>query len=78
MKKKKHTKQKGKQGNAIAANEKAADDGWERLMKIREKLGKADASDDKVTECLAKIGEEIAKGWTSEKSGVEILSEMRR
>jgi hypothetical protein len=29
-------------------------------------------------ERLAKIGEEISKGWQSEKSAVEILSEMRR
>ncbi len=37
--------------------EKSADEVWERLMKIREELG---------------------KGWQSEKSAVEILSEMRR
>jgi len=29
-------------------------------------------------ERLLKIGEEISKGWQSEKSAVEILSEMRR
>ena len=40
-----------------APQEKSADDVWERLMKIREELG---------------------KGWQSEKSAVEILSEMRR
>jgi len=27
---------------------------------------------------LLKIGEELSKGWQSEKSAVEILSEMRR
>lgn len=35
-------------------------------------------SDDEVWERLTKIGEEISKGWQSEKSAVEILSEMRR
>lgn len=40
-----------------APPEKSADEVWERLMKIREELG---------------------KGWQSEKSAVEILSEMRR
>lgn len=40
-----------------APPEKSADDVWERLLKIREELG---------------------KGWQSEKSAVEILSEMRR
>lgn len=35
-------------------------------------------SDDEVWERLMKIGEEISKGWQSEKSAVEILSEMRR
>ena len=33
---------------------------------------------DEVWEQLFKIGEEIGKGWQSEKSAVEILSEMRR
>ncbi|MFZ5819273.1 MAG: type II toxin-antitoxin system Phd/YefM family antitoxin [Chloroflexota bacterium] len=33
---------------------------------------------DEVWERLEKLGEEIAKGWQSEKSAVEILSEMRR
>lgn len=35
-------------------------------------------SDDEVWERLMAIGEEISKGWQSEKSAVEILSEMRR
>jgi prevent-host-death family protein len=35
-------------------------------------------SADEVWERLVKIGEEIGKGWQSEKSAVEILSEMRR
>lgn len=35
-------------------------------------------SDDEVWENLIKIGEEISKSWQSEKSAVEILSEMRR
>lgn len=35
-------------------------------------------SDDDVWERLIKIGEELSKGWQSEKSAVEILSEMRR
>ncbi len=35
-------------------------------------------SDDEVWERLMKIGEELGKGWQSEKSAVEILSEMRR
>ena len=35
-------------------------------------------SDDEVWERLIKIGEELGKGWQSEKSAVEILSEMRR
>lgn len=35
-------------------------------------------SDDEVWENLMKIGEEISKNWQSEKSAVEILSEMRR
>jgi len=33
---------------------------------------------DEVWARLEKLGEEIAKGWQSEKSAVEILSEMRR
>ena len=33
---------------------------------------------DEVWERLTKLGEEIAKGWQSEKTAVEILSEMRR
>ena len=35
-------------------------------------------SADEVWERLMKIGEELGKGWQSEKSAVEILSEMRR
>lgn len=35
-------------------------------------------SADEVWERLMNIGEEISKGWQSEKSAVEILSEMRR
>jgi prevent-host-death family protein len=35
-------------------------------------------SDDEVWERLMQLGEEISKGWKSEKSAVEILSEMRR
>lgn len=38
----------------------------------------AKPTDDEVWEHLIKIGEELAKGWQSEKSAVEILSEMRR
>ena len=38
----------------------------------------AKKSDDEVWERLMQIGEEISKGWQSEKSAVEILSEMRR
>jgi prevent-host-death family protein len=33
---------------------------------------------DEVWEKLVQLGEEIGKGWQSEKSAVEILSEMRR
>ena len=35
-------------------------------------------SADEVWERLQQIGEEISKSWESEKSAVEILSEMRR
>ena len=35
-------------------------------------------SADEVWERLMKIGEELSIGWQSEKSAVEILSEMRR
>jgi prevent-host-death family protein len=35
-------------------------------------------SGDEVWDRLMKIGEELGKGWQSEKSAVEILSEMRR
>lgn len=35
-------------------------------------------SSDEVWERLLELGEEIGKGWKSEKSAVEILSEMRR
>jgi len=35
-------------------------------------------SADEVWERLEQLGEEIGKGWESEKSAVEILSEMRR
>ena len=48
---------KAKRSKIAAASEMTADDGWERLMKLREELG---------------------KGRQSEKSSVEILSEMRR
>jgi len=40
--------------------------------KIKEKNG------DEVWARLEKLGEEIAKNWKSEKSAVDILSEMRR
>lgn len=33
---------------------------------------------DEVWEQLEKLGEELAKNWQSDKSAVEILSEMRR
>lgn len=33
---------------------------------------------DEVWDRLMELGEEIGKGWQSEKSAVEILSEMRR
>ena len=35
-------------------------------------------SADEVWEILRQLGEEIGKSWESEKSAVEILSEMRR
>jgi prevent-host-death family protein len=35
-------------------------------------------SADEVWERLQQLGEEIGKGWQSEKSAVEILTEMRR
>jgi len=35
-------------------------------------------ADDEVWERLMQLGEEIGKGWKSDKSAVEILSEMRR
>jgi len=35
-------------------------------------------SADEVWERLRQLGEEIGKGWESEKSAVDILSEMRR
>ena len=35
-------------------------------------------SDDEVWDRLTQLGEEISKSWQSEKSAVEILSEMRR
>ena len=66
----------GKEQRGKAAT--SADDAWERLMKIREKLGKSTTSNNEVTDRLAKIGDEIGKDWQSEKSAVEILSEMRR
>ncbi|HSL28572.1 MAG TPA: type II toxin-antitoxin system Phd/YefM family antitoxin [Anaerolineales bacterium] len=37
-----------------------------------------DKSSDEVWERLLELGEEIGQGWESEKSAVEILSEMRR
>jgi len=37
-----------------------------------------ETSADEVWERLQQLGEEISKGWQSEKSAVEILSEMRR
>jgi len=33
---------------------------------------------DQVWESLIKIGEELSKGWKSDRSAVEILSEIRR
>jgi prevent-host-death family protein len=35
-------------------------------------------SSDEVWERLLELGEELSKGWQSQKSAVEILSEMRR
>lgn len=35
-------------------------------------------TDDEVWERLMKLRDELGKGWQSEKSAVEILSEMRR
>lgn len=35
-------------------------------------------SENEVWQRLIELGEEIGKGWQSEKSAVEILSEMRR
>jgi hypothetical protein len=68
-----------------STSSKPADEAWERLLKIREKLGTPDLaagssekSADEVLEQLIKTGEEIGKVWQSEKSAVEILSEMRR
>lgn len=69
---------KGKHGKAAITPEKPVDEAWERLMKIRKKLGKAASPNGDVMERLAKIGEKIGKDWQSEKSAVEILSEMRR
>jgi prevent-host-death family protein len=46
------------------------------LVPMDAQIQKEDA--DEVWERLEKLGEEIAKGWQSEKSAVEILSEMRR
>lgn len=43
--------------DAVPPEKDSADDAWERLLKLRDELG---------------------KGWQSEKSAVEILSEMRR
>jgi len=37
-----------------------------------------ETSANEVWERLQQLGEEISKGWQSEKSAVEILSEMRR
>jgi hypothetical protein len=47
---------KGKRSKVAAASEKTADDGWERLLKIREKLRKDAASKDEVMDRLAKLG----------------------
>jgi hypothetical protein len=66
---------KDQRGDAVSA---ADDDRWERLLKLRERLRKDVTYHDKATENLVKIGEEIGNGWQSEKSAVEILSEMRR
>ena len=90
MKKKKQTKPKDMsiravKGKSVIHAEKSVDEAWERLLKIREKLGKrgkttesSENPEDEEMERLAKIGEELGKGWESEKSAVEILSEMRR
>ena len=67
MKKKQQTKPKVKRGNAIAAVEKADEDGWNRLLKLRERLRKA-APHNEATERLEKLGEEIGKGWQSKKA----------
>jgi hypothetical protein len=76
---------KGKRGKTTMPSEKPVGDGWEHLLKIREKLGRpgkaaesSEKSSDEVIKHLAEIGEELSKGWQSEKSAVEILSDMRR
>jgi antitoxin YefM len=46
------------------------------IIPVDAEIKKQDA--DEVWARLEKLGEEIANGWQSEKSAVEILSEMRR
>lgn len=46
------------------------------IIPVDAEIKKTDA--DEVWARLEKLGEEIAKGWKSEKSAVDILSEMRR
>jgi hypothetical protein len=82
MKKKKQTKpkdigtraEKEQRGKAAVVT----DDGWERLLKLREKLRKTADTNDETIKRLEKLGQAVSKSWQSEKSAVEILSEMRR
>jgi prevent-host-death family protein len=46
------------------------------IIPLDSEVKKTDA--DEVWERLEKLRDELAKGWQSEKSAVEILSEMRR
>jgi hypothetical protein len=47
---------KDQRGDAVSASD---DDGWVRLLKLRERLRKDVTCHDKATENLVKIGEEI-------------------
>lgn len=65
MKKKKQTKPKGISTSVVKG-------------KRGNLAAPSEKSTDEVWEHLMKIREKIGKGWQSEKSAVEILSEMRR
>jgi hypothetical protein len=64
--------EKKKQPKTTSISARTAKKKWRKVAAASTK------SADEAWKRLIKMGEELGKGWQSEKSAVEILSEMRR